>query len=347
MQNRMVVLGASPVALAEAARRAITGVEVRYLGWQPEGSGLVLEPWDPNVAPPHAGFGDVERCPVERSHVWSWPIRRWARSLPHVLATRWPGRQFSGESYADWLQWAFGPASSLWLDYAERRFGTRDLPWPLAWAVHAQPPQARFRPLRGGQLVSWQSDQIYGAGGEVLREVQISRLDVEDDRVVAVETEFGLEYVDDGVAVDAPPEVLARWCPELLEKAEIPIALDAFELSFRTAMDGPAQVEIVEEGAPVWRLKFDAGRVTALATLTPDTTEQEAVRRISRWLAESVPVEGPGVVRRLAGAIPGGTQESWRRWRQAAASLGIELLLGARAECAGERVGPAHFRPTN
>jgi len=192
-------------------------------------------------------------------------------------------------------------------------------------------------------LADWQREVVLDAGGDVLTDVAVEGIEVEEGRVVSVLADYGWERVDGELWTDASPEQLAHWCPSLRDW-EGPNVADALTVSFR-ASEGPPRVDILETGAPLWRLNFSEGRCTAWATIPQSVSSDSVVAAMVAWLSSRLPIEGPGVVERGPGQVPQGTVEAWMHWQQLALRWGIRVG-GGRTPLAGGG-GRVHFRPQN
>lgn len=169
-------------------------------------------------------------------------------------------------SYAQWLQRRLGGTlvSSLYLDYARRRYGTdpAGLSAWLGWATHSRPAAKQWFAPREGQRATrrFQRDRVLAAGGEVLEGVGVQAFELDDRRVVAVMAETGREHVDRRVWVERTPREIADLLPpDLIDE---PWRYDLTRLGSAHAVevtfgvdrtDLPFETHLLDTG-PAWRI---------------------------------------------------------------------------------------------
>ena len=336
-------------ASAWLARR---GTVVRHVGlgevtsdprwpWAVRGAPEVVEPWMGPSKPIEVSVGVLYRdrvmtMPQRRRDVTSLVGGTWlslAQALrPHLRSPRtlgqWGRRTFGGEAWRRMLR-----------TLVSKRLGVSCDAEPAVFAgLLVVDPGAEWRTLQmtAEQASEAQTEAVLEAGGEVLDQVEVEALEVEDDRVTGVMTEFGREWVTGRLLSDLPPiELALRLTPGVLSPDDV-AALRTLTLQERAVVRVsvqakpplPREIWVADARIPVVRMWWanrtlprEPSQLMVELETFPGTVRARAIARSA--VERVVTVTGVHEVERIVVPVPTRDPEALRalaRLRE----LGIE-----------------------
>lgn len=218
---KVIALGTGPNSLRSAAHLAFAGHAVRLLGLPDSALGGS----HPDL-PMFAAFADLKNQWVGPSTQPCPTGAAWLRGgdLHHSLQRR----SGLGSRAVGFLQ-RLGEVPESAESWCRRHYsnwrlalGVLDGPWGEAAlqrnAADALNLLAADRRWFAGDAESWRRQGIVSSGGEVLDDVDVLEIEIRNSRVVALETDFGREWVESAVFFDVPIHRLVAWLPNPLSK---------------------------------------------------------------------------------------------------------------------------------
>jgi hypothetical protein len=348
MKRRAVVIADSARGLRAAAWLAHRGVAVRVLATPAGGR---LDVWLPRYA----------TRPLRE--VWPGPSREtphqelWTSAaripLPHRRTTLYQAlggtavglaldlglnAGSSLGTYAGWSRRRLGTGLTheVVTQYARRRFArpADSLPgWLGSWCHGGASPDALWLP--DAEPTSHQLDQILGAGGDVVLDVEVLHFEVVNGRVEAIETDVGRELIDDLLWVEAVPEDLVDWCG-VLPGVDADVS-EVWEISIPAMDQSPVLAHCADPALPFWLVHRTPTSVAAYTT----SREPVDARALGHYGADALSMpRGAASARRVCAQVVA-NPDQYLRWARSAHAMGIGVITPWRPMTLGEEMD--HF----